>query len=257
MKSKKIQATDTAFDIVEELHRHERATITELATALDLSTSTVHGHLVTLEDRGYVVRNDGAFQVGLRFFSLGAHARRQKNEYDIIRSRIDRLATETDERAQYLIEENGRGIYVYVAEGQRSVPSHTRIGKIRYLNTCASGKSILAHLPRERVESIIEQWGLKQQTSNTITDTEQLFAELEGVRRQGYAINREESADGLLAIGAPVSTPNGAVLGAVSLSGPVHRMQDSRIEDELLNQLLGTIEEIELNTTFASSNDTY
>lgn len=254
MKSKKIQATDTAFDIVEELWRRDRASITELADALDRSTSTVHGHLVTLEDRGYVVRNDGAFQIGLRFFSLGAHARRRKSEYSIVESRIDRLATETDERAQYLIEENGRGVYVYVAEGQRSVPSHTSIGKIRYLNTCASGKAILAQLPRERIDSIIEQWGLKPRTSETIIDRERLFEELAEIRHQGYAINREESANGLLAIGAPVAKPNGEVLGAISLSGPVHRMQESRIEDELLNQLLGTIEEIELSTTFTSTN---
>lgn len=246
-----IKSTNTAFDIIETMREANGMTITELSKELDLSTSTVHGHLVTLVERGYVVKRNGSYHAGVRFLDLGAHARRNISGYHIIKPRIEWLASETNERAQFMVAENGQGVYVYVSRGDRSVPSHTEIGKIRHLNTCAAGKAILANYPRSRVEQLIERWGLKARTENTITDRERLLQELETIRERGYAMNKEESAKGLQAIGAVVRRPDGSTLGAISLSGPVHRMNGERIDEELPNKLLGTVEEIELNTEFA------
>lgn len=252
MVSKRIKTTDTVFDIVESVMRLEDPTITDIAGDLGYSPSTVHGHLKTLEDRGYVVKKgDGVFELALRFLTLGADARREVEGYDIVQPRIDRLVEQTNERAQFMTVENGFGVYVYVRGSTRAAASYANIGKIRHLNTCASGKAILADLPRDRVNEIIEQNGLERLTSNSITDREVLYEELEHIRERGYAINREESVEGLVAIGAAIHQADGSVLGSISLSAPAHRMTDEKIEDELSNKLLGTIEEIELETTFS------
>lgn len=251
MASKKVQATDTSFDIIETLVKRNGASIPELAEELDRSTSTIHGHLVTLVDRGYVIKRNGEHHVALQFLNPGTHARRQIEGYDIIVQQVDWLATETNERAQFMALENGQGIYVYVAEGQRAVPSHTHVGKIRHLNTSAAGKAILSQLPRSEVNAIIDKWGLKQRTSNTVTDREQLFDDLSDIRERGYAINREESVEGLLAIGVPICKGEDEVLGSISLSGPLHRMQGNRISEELPNNLLAAVEEFELKSSFS------
>lgn len=229
-----------------------KPTVTEITDELDFSASTVHGHLTTLRERGYVIKNDdGSYRLALQFLSLGSSARQEIDGYQHVQPRVDRLVEQTEERAQFMTLENGRGVYLYMAESQRAVPSYTSIGKFRHLNTCASGKSILAELPRSRVDEIIDEFGFKERTENTITEREHLYNELDRVRERGYAINRQESVKGLVAIGAAVHKQNGDLLGSISLSAPAHRMTEERIENVFSNALLGTIEEIELQTEFS------
>lgn len=57
--------------------------MTELADTLDLAKSTVHSHLQTLVDLGYVVREDGTFQLGLQFLGLGERVRAHQNHYEV------------------------------------------------------------------------------------------------------------------------------------------------------------------------------
>lgn len=250
--SKQIKTTETVFDIIETIRDLDEPTVSTITGNLDYTASTIHGHLATLEDRGYVTRNDdGSYQLALRFLDLGSRARQEVEGFGHVKPRLDRLVEQTEERAQFMTLENGQGVYLYMTESQRAAPSHTYIGKFRHLNTCASGKSILAALPRSRVEEIIDTHGFKQRTENTITDTDRLYEELDQIQDRGYAINREESVKGLVAIGAAIHETNGDVLGAISISAPAHRMTDERIESEISNALLGTIEEIELNSVFS------
>lgn len=245
------RTTDTAFDVIERLAEMGPTSVSRLATALDLSKSTVHGHLTTLEERGYVVRDDEGYRLGLRFLDLGTRVRDGRDIVDHVEEPMERLAEATGERAQFMIEERGRGIYVHRAESPRAVPTDARIGRSRPLHACSTGKAILAHLPDARVDAIIERWGLPALTERTITDRGELETELAAIRDRGYATNRGESIQELWAIGTPVFDEDDDLAGALSVGGPGHRMrQDDRFEDELVNQLLGTVEEIELNVSY-------
>lgn len=248
---RRTRATDTAFDIIEQIAEVGPASVSRLATALDLSKSTVHGHLRTLEERGYVIRGDGGYRLGLRFLDLGTRVRDERAIVGHVEEPMQRLAEATGERAQFMIEEGGRGIYVHRAESTRAVPTDARVGRSRPLHACSTGKAILAHLPTARVDAIIDRRGLPALTDRTITDRDALDAELAAIRERGYATNRGESIADLWAIGTPVFDEDDDLAGALSVGGPGHRMrQDDRFEDELVNQLLGTAEEIELNASY-------
>lgn len=119
------------------------------------------------------------------------------------------------------------------------------------LHATAAGKSILAHLPRAEVKSILDETGLRRYTQNTVTDREELFEQFETIRGRGYAVNREEHIKGLSAIAAPVTTPDDEVLGAISVADAAHRMQGQWFEDELPKLLLGIVNEIELNVAYS------
>jgi len=86
---------------------------------------------------------------------------------------------------------------------------------------------------------------------NTITDPQTLYAELERVRERGYSVNKQENIEGLHAVSAPVMDTNGHVFGALSVSGPTHRMKGEWFEDELPDLLLGAANELELNITYS------
>lgn len=247
-----IGATDTVFDIIDHLKGSGSAGVTEVAEGLGLAKSTVHGHLTTLERRGYVVNDEGRYRLGMRFLDLGMNVRRSVKVFDIVKPKMERLAAETEERTQFMVEEHGCGFYLHRAEGGLAVPTDSQIGKPRLLHTCSTGKALLASLPGERVDEIIEQRGLPRKTSNTITERTTLEDQLERVRERGYAVNRAESVEGLWAIGAPVRLPNGTPVGALSVSGPAHRMMSGdRFRSEIRHDLLGTIEEIELNISYS------
>lgn len=246
----RVKTAERAFDIVEFLAERNGGDLATIADELDLAKSTVHRHLGTLSERGYIVKEDREFQLSLRFAKLGERALKRKDAYVLAKSKVDELAAETGERVQFVVEEHGYAVYAYVARGDHAVRTDPGAGSRIPIHTAAAGKAILAHLPEEDVERIVDRHGLPAETGNTITSLDELWDELETIRERGFAYNNQEAIEGLLAIGAPVVEPNGDVIGALSISGPTHRM-NAKIDDELAELLLGTTNELELNIGYA------
>lgn len=251
-----VKSAATLLSIMEGIQDLNGVRVTELADHLDVSKSTVHRHLSTLEANEYVVQEGDTYHLGLRFLGLGEYVRERNPVYTMARSIVDQLAEETEERALFMAEEHGRAIYLYRGLGAHAVRTNSKIGTRRYLHTIAGGKAMLAHLPDERVDAIIDRWGLSPETATTITDREELTTELERVRERGVAFNREECIDGLQAVGAPVLGPDGTVVGALSVSGPMHRMKGEWLEEEIPDLLLGSANELELNLKYAPGTGT-
>ncbi|AGB37073.1 IclR family transcriptional regulator [Natronococcus occultus] len=248
--SREIRTITNMFQIVDVLMKQDGAQVTEIATELDLAKSTVHQQLSTLYNNGYVIKENGEYHVGLKFLTIGEYARQRREWSGLAKQMVEQLAETTNERAQFFIEEHGRAIYLYTAAGERAVQANRQSGELRYLHSSAGGKAILSRMDRERIEKIIDRWGLPQETDQTITDTDELFDELEATRERGYSINKQESISGLWAIAVPV-VANGEVVGAFSVSGPRHRMEKDWFQEELPNTLLGTANELEIKIEYS------
>jgi len=244
---KRIKAVKTAFAIVETLYELEGAGVSQVATELGLAKSTAHAHLQTLAEAGYIIREGDQYHVGLRFMELGEYAKSRKKVYTISRRMVAQLAEKTQERSQFIVEEHGWGVYVHRELGEHAVQTDPGIGQRIPLHCTAAGKAILAEFPRERVEQIIERRGLEAVTENTITDRKALYEELETIRERGYAFNMEENVLGLHAIGVGVKRGDGTICGALSVSGPSHRLTGDVLREEIPGLLLGTSNELELN----------
>jgi len=251
--SKIIKATGTALDVLEAIQTLDGATVTELASYLDRSKSTIHGHVTTLRSRGYLIKQEGdRYCISLQFLDLGMVARERHSYLKDIQPMIERLATETEERVQYMVRENDYGVYIYRASGKKGPPTDARVGRPRELHVCAAGKSILAMLSDDQIQSVIDRQGLAAKTENTITNPDVLYENLATVRKRGFAINDQESVEGVWAIATPVTDDDGSLLGALSISGPNHRMKGHQNHVEhYSNRLLGIAEEIELNITYS------
>jgi DNA-binding IclR family transcriptional regulator len=246
----RVASAETTLAVVHALRDLGGAGVTELAAHLDVSKSTVHRHLATLLDAEYLVREGDDYHLSLRFLTLGEHVRDRRDVARRASSRVDALAEETNERAQFIVEEHGYAVYVHTAMGDRAVRTDSGAGVRIPMNSVSAGKAILAHLPEERVRAIVDRRGLPARTESTITDEAELFAELERVRERGYAINREESTPGLHAVSAPVMGPEGGVLGALGVSGPTHRLKGARLRETVPDLLLGVVNELELDLQY-------
>lgn len=243
---KLVRTTNTTFDILEELQSVDAASLSELTDRMGLAKSTVHRHLVTLQNRGYVVKENGNYHLGMRFLRLGEHARNRK-KFSLVESKVEELAEITQERAQLVVEQSGYAVFVYIAHGEHAVRTDPGVGHRVPITVGASGKSILAHSPKERIEWILDEHGLPAVTEHSITSMEELIEELELIREQGFGTNDQESMDGLRAVGVPIRGSDGYAIGGLSVSGPIRRMRGERYEEELPNLLLGVANELELN----------
>ncbi|MBV0901327.1 IclR family transcriptional regulator [Haloarcula salina] len=246
-----IKAAKVSFDVIEALREREGAGVSELATALEMPTSTIHDHLRTLEQQGYLVKEDGEYRVGARFLELGEQARSRKKVYGIARPEVDSLAEETGEHANLLIEEHGLGVFLYKARGEDAVNLDTHAGMRVLLQTTALGKTILAYRPREEVEAILDEHGLPEITANTVTDRDELLDELETIRERGYALDDEERVQGMRCVAAPILSDDQEAIAAVSVSGPRSRMAGDRYTEEIPELVLRSANVIEVNMTYS------
>lgn len=247
----RVKTTNSAFTIIEALRLMDGARVTELANELDLAKSTIHRHLSTLYEREYVIKEGDEYHIGLNFLTIGEYARNRKKSYQMVKPKVEALAVETEERAQFIVEEHGKAVYIHREEGNNAVHTNSEVGKQIPLHATSAGKAILSEMSDSEVSSIINEKGLKSLTDQTITNENQLFEELELTRERGYAINTQENIEGIRAVGVPVMSDSGHPIGAISISGPSHRMKGEWFDEEIPNLLLGTTNELELNIAFS------
>ncbi|MEF8812428.1 MAG: IclR family transcriptional regulator [Halovenus sp.] len=245
-----LQTVGTMFEIVNLLKERDGVKATELAAELDLSRSAVYNHLITLQEHEWIVRENNEYHLSLKFFRYGIAVRNDNRLFSIAKPKVKELARETGETAHLTTEQHGYQVNLLKETNGPAVGEsyHTqKLQQVSYHHDTASGKALLAFLPRERVEWILDRQGLPQKTAHTITDREALHAELERIRDRGYAINDEEEIEGLRAVGTAIQDTDGTVLGAVSVSGPTSRLKGSRFTDELPEKVMSAANVIELN----------
>lgn len=240
-----LKSVAKAFKIVGYIEEAGSVTPTQLASNFDLPTSTAHIYLKTMEEEGYLTKSEGRYRLSLRFLSHGVNTRRQFDVYEVAISEIDLLADTTGEVANLGVEEGGKRVLLYKRESEEGVYDKAPTGEFTHMHWTSLGKAILAYLPTDRVDEIVDQHGLPSATERTITDRETLSAELESIRSNGYAVEDEERRANIRAVAVPVFA-NETVVGSISLSGPVSRFTDARIETELVEELQDKANVIEL-----------
>jgi len=245
-----IKSADRVFDIIKVLFETDGMTTSELADELNLATSTTHEYLKTCKQRDYVVKNaDGTYTLSLKFLDLGEMVRQLSPVYKTAQKPLARIADKTGEVAWLCTEEHGYIVPLDVKRGQQGVQVVGRIGKRKPMHRISAGKAMLAEMPRDRVEAILDRHGLPGATENTLTDRGALFETLETIRERGYAFNDGEEVEGIRAVGMAIVT-DGDVHGALSVSGPSNRVQGERFREELPEMLSGAVNEIELKLTY-------
>jgi DNA-binding IclR family transcriptional regulator len=245
-----VRTTEKTLRVIEALKSLEGSRLTELAEHVDMGTSAVHNHLSTLEEHGYVVKEDDEYRLGLKFLELGGFTRNQEELYKVAEPEIERLAEETGELVNLMTEDQGMGVYLKRSKGADAVDLDTYAGMRVHLQSTALGKAILAHTPEERVDEIVDYHGLPRITERTITDRDELDEALERVREQGYALDDGERLQGLRCVAAPIKNDENVAIGAISISAPANRVKAHQFEGELPELLQGAANVVELNIMY-------
>lgn len=240
-----IKAIRTTSRIVEALVELDGGGVSAVAEQTGRPVATVHDHLSTLRETGFVRKRGTEYHVSTRFLEIGTRARRNDDLYAIAKPHVDELADEYEEAVGLLIEEAGYSVLYYAVE-REGLDLNLNMGTRVPLNLTAGGKAILACMSDDRVEAIVEDRGLPSLTERSVSDRETLFEELERIRDQKYALAHEENVSGMRGLAVGIDAPGPAV-GSILLYGPASRLEDEGMHSAIVDDMRQRKEMIEVN----------
>lgn len=227
-----VQSLERALDIMEVLSRSERELgVSEIGVEAGLANGTVHRLLATLTHRGYARHNPRTrkYALGVKSLTLASSARDRLGP--LSKPFLRELMEVSQESSNLAGLEKNFIVYLEQVPAARMVRMFTEPGNRVAPHATGSGKVILAYQPEEVVDSTIRRLGMPRFTPYTITDPNRFKRELAAIRSRGYALDSEEMEEGVRCLAAPVLSPDGRTLAAMSLSGPVGRLGEPRIEE--------------------------
>ncbi len=225
-----LSSLDHALDVLGLYFEYEELTAAKAAKALGVSRTAAFRILYTLEAKGYLTRTEeGGYRLGIKLFSLGALAQTRMVLAGLVRPELSRLADETGETA-HLATMDGPYHIVFVdkALGRLNLKMDTVLGDRRWAHQTATGKMLLSQKRPEQWEQYAAAARFERPTPNSISTPEQLYSELELTRERGWAIDNEESEEGLTCFAVALTDSSGAAIAAISCSGPSTRMERNR-----------------------------
>lgn len=199
--------------------------VSRIARELGLSKAVVHRILQSLAGRGMVVLDpvSRGYRLGPAAEALGARALRDSDLRTAALEELRELAQASSETATLSTLVPGGRVYLDQVPGSHEITMTVQLGRRFPLHAGSSGKSMLAFLPvRARDELLAGP--LAMLTANTVTDPALLRADLDRIRRCGYAASAGERQPDAGSVAAPIFGVSGEVIGAVSVCGPKYRL---------------------------------
>jgi DNA-binding IclR family transcriptional regulator len=222
---------DRALDILELLSRSPGPQgLTDIAQRVGGPKATVHRLLATLQVRGYVTQDarTARYGAGIRCFELGSMWAQHLDLRAIAAPHAAMLNERSGETVHLAIYDHGDVIYIDKIESPHPVVAKSYVGR-RCPATCvATGRALLAFRPREEIEEVLGG-PLPAYSERSITQPHELAALLNGVRRDGYAVNHGGYRDGVGGIAAPIRDHTGHAVASVGLCLPEQRFGPDRV----------------------------
>ncbi|GHI01077.1 IclR family transcriptional regulator [Neobacillus kokaensis] len=223
---------DKGLQVITHLSKVNRAiSIGELSKEVNINKSTLFRILKTLQKRGFVFQQDNG-DYGLRaeeFTIIVDRFDQNKVLQRTLRPELERLAKLCGETVTLsaLVDEN----IECIDKIDSPQPVHVTqiVGRYSPLHAAASGKAVLAFLPPQKIETLINKKDLKKFTESTIVSAEQLENDLQEIKQKGFSVSHGELDIGISAMAAPIFTNSGSPVGSVSIMGISQKFTDEKI----------------------------
>jgi IclR family pca regulon transcriptional regulator len=220
--------------------------VTDLAAAAGLPMPTVYRVVQTLTAEGYLDHlPNGDYRPGVRTLTLGTAALRSLDLVQLGAPKLQRLSERTGETVNLAVLNGDRVLYLFRLRNADLVTANIQVGSTLPAVTTSIGKLLLAHLDADDLEArITEASFTAQHGPNAKVSLDELRAEFEQIRSQGWAMQDEELAYGLRSVAGPITGATGSVVAGVNLAVQARDWSTQRIIRELRPALLDTCAEI-------------
>ena len=227
-------STLKAFGVLEVLVRAGRAvTLAQLIQATELPKPTLHRALALFEEAGILGREPGgrAYVIGERLSRFALEVLRNEGAATERRIVLRGVVADIGESCNLAVLQKGAVIYLDRIEADWPLRLQLPVGGVAISpHCCASGKLLLAHLPRAERQRLIDVMALAAFTPRTITDHRALAADLERIVAAGYAVDNEEYVLGVACVAVPVRNREGEVIASIAVQGATARLPLERAE---------------------------
>ena len=238
----KLTSLDKSLQVIEVLSKNPQGlSLLEMSNIIGFPKSTIHHILSTFIPYDYVAQNAETkkYSLGFKFLSLGRlildslDVRKIANKYMLeLHDECRESYGECNEAIHLAILRNGKVIYIDKIDAQGGLSLATYIGFRTDPHAAAGGKVLISELSPKDILTIYQGRALKPYGKNTITNIDDLFKELEKIRKQGYAIDNEEYYEGVRCVAAPVRAGR-KIVAALSITGSIFTMTMERINNKL------------------------
>jgi IclR family transcriptional regulator, KDG regulon repressor len=232
VKGDTVQSVDRALAILGIVSQHNQIGITDICKSLDLNKTTVYRLLSTLMNNGYIeqVKGSNKYRCTFKLFEMGNKRIQDLDLLEEAKPALEKLADLTKETVHLVVEEGTEIVYIHKVESTNTIRMHTWVGKKNPMYRTAVGKAILAFSDKEKAIDIWNKSEIVQNTPYTITNIDDFLEQLVLVRKNGYAIDNEETEIGIRCVAAPILDFSKNVIGALSISIPTIRFPENEIE---------------------------
>jgi DNA-binding IclR family transcriptional regulator len=222
----RLTSVDNALWLLQLVAERQALRVSEAADLLGVARSTAHRLLSALRRRDFLMQDkpNGAYRPGPALHAIGMVAISRLDVRRIAQPVLEQLRDKTKETASIAVLEGTMIRFVECYEGLSTVRVGSRAGIVRHAHASAVGKAILAALPDSELGRRYPGEELPAPTSASITSRHELMRELGQIRRQGYALNWEESSDGVAAVAVAVRDASGIPLASISVAVPSMRL---------------------------------
>jgi len=249
--SESVRAVERALDVLMCFtSQTPELTMSQISELIGINKSTVHRLLATLEGKRFVERDplSGVYRPGIRLLQMAFLTRDHNNLRRLVTPLLHELSSQYRENVNLSVLDEAFVVYMDVIESPQRVKLAAVPGQRLPAFCTASGKSILAFLPIDIVQHILEN-GMPRYTCNTIIAKEEYFEDMLVVKERGFATSEQEFEDGINAVAAPILNGSGKPIASISIAGPAFRLTRDRmieIGPELVSQIKNFSHEVEL-----------
>ncbi|MCC6006064.1 MAG: IclR family transcriptional regulator [Rhodobacteraceae bacterium] len=226
-----VQTLERALALLTSLARTDKATLSDLALRTGMPPSSAHRLLMTLQAGRFVEFDEttAEWAVGIEVFRVGASFLRRISVTDAARDKMRALVAQTGETANLGIADGGEVVFVGQMESTQPIRAFFAAGVRAPMHSSGIGKALMAAMPCDRVEKLLQRTGLPGFTPHTLTAPADLFADLERIRARGWALDDEERHEGMRCVASAIFNLHGEVVAGISISGPTVRLGADRV----------------------------
>lgn len=202
----------------------------ELAHELQMNHTKIYRILETLDNNNFLSKDPKTkkYKLGFATWELGMIMYEGLNVGQLIRPILKQLSDQTGESVFLTILDQQEAVTLEVIEPTNKVKFTVSAGSRAPLYVGASYRAILAYMPEDSVEKILDPQSLKKYTENTLIDPYEIKEDLTKIQEQGWAISQGEYTEDVIAIAVPLFDHH-EIIGSITVSGPTYRMNDEKI----------------------------
>ena len=240
---KAVGSVERALRLLLLFRDRESIRVSEVAADLGVARSTAHRLLTVLLSYGFVGQDtvSRAYVPGPRLVELGMSVARTTDMLSVMHPFLERLSAMTDETVHLIVLEDSSCRFVDSVESRRPLRVTGRVGVTYPAHATSGGKALLAQLDERELRRLYPKRQLATLTDRTLSQRDDLLAQLEQIRRQGYAVNHGESTAGISAVAMVQHSASGKAPAALASSAPDGRLTEDRLAEfvSALRQLTG------------------